>query len=150
MLMTCFTSDNPRECALVLCLLLFSAALCPLAAQPLPYPDTPRGTVVDDYHSTHVPDPYRWLETLGSDETETWIAAQNAVTEPYIEDLHARPYFAERLRTLRESVPPGVPQKQGAYWVTRTRRPDGPPLFVVQDALGTPPPHTDRSGRARS
>lgn len=52
------------------------------AAQPFSYPDARRAPVVDEYHGTHVADPYRWLETLDSDETTAWIATQNALAEP--------------------------------------------------------------------
>src|SRR5215831_20007091 len=46
------------------------------------YPPTRRGDVVDDYHGTKVPDPYRWLEedVRKSKEVAEWVAAQNRVT----------------------------------------------------------------------
>lgn len=107
-------------------------------AQALRYPDTRRGGTVDNYHGTHVPDPYRWLETLDSEETEAWIVAQNALAEPYLDALPERAHFLHRLQTLQEAVPPGVLQKQGPYWVTQTRRPDGSRVFYVQDDLAAP------------
>ncbi|WP_414407790.1 hypothetical protein, partial [Synechococcus sp. R55.7] len=44
---------------------------------PPSYPDP---TVVDIYHGQPVPDPYRWLEDLDSEQTRAWIEAQNHLT----------------------------------------------------------------------
>jgi len=75
----------------------------------LRYPTTPRGDVVDDYHGTQVADPYRWLEDLGSADTTAWIAAQNAVTLPLLENLPQRAGLLARLTQLwnypRTSLP---------------------------------------------
>ena len=75
----------------------------------LRYPMSPRGNVVDDYHGTQVADPYRWLEDLGSADTTSWIAAQNAVTLPLLEKLPQRAGLLARLTQLwdypRTSLP---------------------------------------------
>ena len=75
----------------------------------LRYPMSPRGNVVDDYHGTQVADPYRWLEDLGSADTTAWIAAQNAVTLPLLENLPQRAGLLARLTQLwnypRTSLP---------------------------------------------
>ena len=66
----------------------------------LTYPDTARGDVVEDYHGTQVPDPYRWMEDLDSKAVGDWVAAQNAVTDPYLDTLPLRTHFHDRLTTL--------------------------------------------------
>ncbi|MFH1699778.1 MAG: prolyl oligopeptidase family serine peptidase [Candidatus Zixiibacteriota bacterium] len=50
------------------------------------YPAAHTVDVVDDYHGTLVADPYRWLEDLNSPETRTWIAAETAITDQYLEN----------------------------------------------------------------
>ncbi|HZO19646.1 MAG TPA: hypothetical protein VFB46_11725, partial [Gemmatimonadaceae bacterium] len=46
-----------------------------LGAQQLQYPESKKGDVVDQYQDVSVPDPYRWMENLGSAETVAWIKA---------------------------------------------------------------------------
>jgi prolyl oligopeptidase len=67
-----------------------------------------------------------------------WVAAQNALSEPFLDSLPARPYFERQVRVLRERLAPGVVRKQGPYWLTRERRSDGGSVFVVQDDLDEP------------
>ena len=79
----------------------------------LTYPATAKGDVVEDYHGTKVADPYRWMEDLDGKETADWVAASNAVTEPYLEQLPLRKRFNERLTELwnypRVSIPRSRP-----------------------------------------
>ena len=51
------------------------------------YPPARRGDVVDLHHGREIADPYRWLEDLESDETAEFVAAQNAITAPYLAAL---------------------------------------------------------------
>lgn len=97
-------------------LLLMSALLAsaPALAQRLEIPETRRDTtVVDDYHGTLVPDPYRWLEDAGSDETAAWIEAQNAVTEAFLGAIPARETLRERLTELWDYPKYGLPFREG-------------------------------------
>jgi prolyl oligopeptidase len=73
------------------------------------YPPTIQCSVVDDYHGQAVADPYRWLEDLGSADTQSWIAAQNAVTLPYLEGLPQRAALLARLTQLWNYPRTGLP-----------------------------------------
>jgi prolyl oligopeptidase len=48
---------------------------------PGSYPPARRGDTVDVLHGQQIPDPYRWLEDEGSEETQAWIKQQNELTE---------------------------------------------------------------------
>ncbi|MEZ4389055.1 MAG: prolyl oligopeptidase family serine peptidase [Candidatus Krumholzibacteriia bacterium] len=79
----------------------------------LTYPPTRTENVVDDYHGTQVPDPYRWLEDTDSEETAAWIAAQNRVTEEFLATIPARQEYRERLTQLWDYERIGVPVRHG-------------------------------------
>jgi prolyl oligopeptidase len=79
------------------------------AAQTLPYPAARRGDVVDDYHGTKVPDPYRWLEDPDAPETRTWIDAENRLTETYLAAIPARSRIRDRLTALWNYPKYGAP-----------------------------------------
>src|SRR6187401_3520750 len=91
---------------------------------PLPkltYPKALTGPVVDDYGGTTVPDPYRWMEALDSKDVAAWVAAENAVTEPYLKSLPLRQPFAARLTALWNYPRVGLPDvvDTGALFYSR-------------------------------
>ena len=69
------------------------------AAGILRYPAAARGTTVDVLHGTEVADPYRWMETA-SPELTAWVAAENAVSDPYLNAIPAREALRKRLTEL--------------------------------------------------
>jgi len=69
------------------------------AAGALRYPAAERGTTVDTLHGTEVADPYRWMEQ-DSPALASWVAAENAVSEPYLNAIPARESLKRRLTEL--------------------------------------------------
>ena len=59
------------------------------------YPATERGDTVETQFGDAVADPYRWLENdVRSDaKVAAWVAAQNDVTESYLDTLEGRDWF---------------------------------------------------------
>ena len=53
----------------------------------LTYPVARRDDTTDDYFGTEVADPYRWLEDDRSEQTAAWVAAENAVTQNYLDQI---------------------------------------------------------------
>jgi prolyl oligopeptidase len=76
-------------------------------------PSHPDPTVVDFYHGQAVPDPYRWLEDLDSEQTRAWIEAQNRLTFDYLQRIPARQRLLERLRKLWNYEKYSQPFKEG-------------------------------------
>jgi len=84
----------------------------PSVGQPLDYPDTRKVDTVDVYHGTEVPDPYRWLEDLDSDDTRAWIEKQNEVTFSYLEEIDGRDLIRERMTELFDYPKYDVPTRR--------------------------------------
>ena len=83
----------------------------------LPYPDTHRGDVVENYHGTDVADPYRWLEDADSPETAAWVKAENEVTFNYLSQIPYRDAVKNRLTELSNYPKSGIPEHVGEYYV---------------------------------
>ncbi|MDF1576350.1 MAG: prolyl oligopeptidase family serine peptidase [Bacteroidales bacterium] len=80
------------------------------------YPETAKGDVVDNYHGTEVPDPYRWLEDDMSDETAAWVKAQNELTFSYLESIPFRDALKERMTEIWNFPKMGTPFKEGELY----------------------------------
>ena len=75
----------------------------------MPYPETQRTDVVDDYFGTKVADPYRWLEDDNSEATA-------AVTQDYLSQIPFRDAIRGRLTQLWNYPKEGIPAKHGDAW----------------------------------
>src|SRR5437764_2578771 len=85
--------------------------------QTIQYPPARKSDVVDDYHGTQVPDPYRWLEDPDAPDTRVWIDAENGITESYLAQIAQRVAIRERLTRLWNYPKYGAPfHKAGRYF----------------------------------
>jgi prolyl oligopeptidase len=106
------------------------------AASRLAYPASPRVDVVEDYHGTKVPDPYRWLEALDSPETKRWIEAQNALAQPVLNAIPQRQWLKERLTQLWNYERFDVPLKKGrSYFYLRNDGTQNQSVLYVTEKL---------------
>ncbi|MHC5609563.1 MAG: prolyl oligopeptidase family serine peptidase [Nostoc sp.] len=85
----------------------------PSSEKPLTYPSSHKSNQVDNYHGTLVADSYRWLEDPDSEETRTWIEAQNQVTFGYLSEISTREKIKQRLTKLWDYEKYGIPFKEG-------------------------------------
>src|SRR6184192_1601464 len=85
--------------------------------QTIQYPPARHSDVVEDYHGTRVPDPYRWLEEPDAPETRAWIEAENRVTESYLAQIPQRATLRQRLTQLWNYPKYGAPfHKAGRFF----------------------------------
>lgn len=114
-------------------------AIAAFAAAKLRYPAAPRSAVVDDYFGTKVADPWRGFENLDSAATKKWVAAENALAQPWLEALPQRAWVKERLTKLWNYERFGVPKKAGGhYFYTRNDGTQNQSVLHVADSLDAP------------
>ncbi|MBO6170124.1 MAG: S9 family peptidase [Bacteroidales bacterium] len=98
-------------------------AMCALAiASCAPQmPQTRKDATVDDYFGTQVPDPYRWLEDDLSEETASWVEAQNKYTNHYLKGIPFRDKLLERLKQVNDYEKVGAPirRKNGKWYFSK-------------------------------
>ena len=100
------------------------------------YPESPRQATVDHYHGVSVPDPYRWLEDLDAAAIQSWIAAQNQVTDAYLKPIPARAQIRQRITELWNYEKFSVPYKHGGrYFFTRNDGLQNQPILYWLDSL---------------
>jgi len=81
----------------------------------LTYPETSKGTTIDNYFGNEVADPFRWLEDDRSEETEEWVKSQNKVTQGYLDHIPYRDQIKERMTKLWNYEKYGSPTRHGDY-----------------------------------
>ena len=105
---------------------------------PDAYPETRRVDVVDEQFGVPVADPYRWLENDVRNDSEVadWVAAENEVTDAYLDTLPGRDIFAARIRQLFDYERFGVPvTKSGRYFYTHNSGLQQQNVLFVRDAI---------------
>jgi prolyl oligopeptidase len=80
---------------------------------PWTYPKARLSPQVDDLHGTGVADPYRWLEDIDSEETRTWVEAENTITFDYLETIEERAPIQKRLEALWNYERYSTPWEEG-------------------------------------
>ncbi|MBA3947774.1 MAG: S9 family peptidase [Herpetosiphonaceae bacterium] len=104
------------------------------------YPVSPRCHDVEVLHGHQVPDPYRWLEEIDSEETQRWSGAQNALTSRYLAAIPERESLRARLTQLWNYEKYGVPFQRGdRYFFTRNDGLQNQSVLYWMDALDGQP-----------
>jgi prolyl oligopeptidase len=109
--------------------------LATVQADRLQYPSAKKGTIVQDYGTVKVADPYRWLENADDPETAKWVEAENALTRSYL-DGPRRDEIKARLTRLVDYPRTSAPEKQGArYFYSRNSGLQNQSVLYVREGL---------------
>lgn len=87
-----------------------------MIAQKINYPKAPTSNTIDKYFGEKVSDPYRPLENDRSEETKSWVDAENIVTNNYLKKIPFRNKLLKRLTELSNYERYGIPFKKYGKW----------------------------------
>jgi prolyl oligopeptidase len=79
------------------------------------YPETKKIDHTDTYWGEAVADPYRWLEDDYSEDTKSWVEAQNKVSFGYLEQIPFREAVRKRLEEVWNYEKISSPTSYGDY-----------------------------------
>jgi prolyl oligopeptidase len=104
------------------------------------YPESRKGDVVEDYHGTKVADPYRWMEDLDSPDVAAWIAAQNKITNAYLQQIALRDRLKTRITQLWNYPKTSIPAKEaGRYFYAKNSGLQKQSVIFLRTSLSAPP-----------
>lgn len=122
--------------------ILMSALLASssVAMAQLDYPKAPKGSTVDEYFGTKVPDPYRWLENDTSEATKRWVVEENKVADAYFAKIPLRAKILNRLKQVADYEKIGTPFKRhGRYYFYKNDGLQNQSVLYTMDKLGGEP-----------
>lgn len=104
------------------------------------YPDSKPGDLVEELHGVKVPDPYRWLEDLNSEDTAAWVKAQDSLTRKYLHEIPGRKDLEDHLTKLWNVERYGTPFKEGGhYFFSKNDGLQNQSVLYITDSLKAEP-----------
>ncbi|XXG86339.1 hypothetical protein AAC387_Pa11g1255 [Persea americana] len=103
----------------------------------LQYPHARRDdSVVDDYHSIRIADPYRWLENPDSDEAKEFVEKQADLTESVLQKCETREDLRLKITEMFDHPRYDTPFKKGErYFYFHNTGLQAQSVLYVQDGL---------------
>ena len=105
-----------RTTAILLAAAVLAGGCAPGDDRAFDYPDSRRSDQSDEYFGVEVADPYRWMEELEAEETSGWVAAQNALAQPFLEGLPLRESLRSRLTEVWNYPRRSAPWRHGSWY----------------------------------
>jgi prolyl oligopeptidase len=102
------------------------------------YPPARREEFTEEIHGRLVADPYRWLEDADSEETRSWLAAQDALLAEYMAARPDRAGLAARITELLGAGAVGAPvwRDERRFFTRRAAGQDHAVLYTATPAEG--------------
>ena len=112
------------------------------ASDQVRYPESRREAVHDTFHGVKIADPYRWLEqdVRESKEVQQWVAAENKVTQAYLQAIPQRDAISKRLTQLWNYPKYSAPfQRGGKYFYYKNNGLQNQTVLYVTNSLDEAP-----------
>lgn len=92
--------------------------------------------VLENYHGTMVPDPYRWLEDPDSGETKAWSEYQNNLSHEYFKKIATREDYEKGLTKIWGYTETNVPTRKNNYlfYTKKDGLENQPKLYIENDS----------------
>ena len=102
------------------------------------YPPARREELAEQIHGRLIADPYRWLEDADSEETRSWLAAQDALLAEHMAVLPEREGLAARITELLGAGAVGAPAWRGErrFFTRRAAGQEHAVLYTATPAEG--------------
>lgn len=119
----------------------FGWILAAFAAAPgLEYPPARVEPASETRHGVTVPDPYRWMEELDSEETKRWVRAEEELFRSFVGAVPGRDEMRRRILELSDRELFLAPVKAGGrYFLTRITSTGVPAGLWVKDSASSRP-----------
>jgi prolyl oligopeptidase len=105
-----------RDNALIAIVVWSCLAVAQARAQTSSPPVTRQDNVKETIHGVEIVDPYRWLEDQESQETKSWVTAENAYAHSLLDGLPMRERAQKRLMEMYHHDSMGSPAEEGGYY----------------------------------
>jgi prolyl oligopeptidase len=103
-----------------------------------PYPEAPRQDITESIHGYQVSDPYRWLEDADSQQTKTWLQAEDELHARYVAGVPGLDRLTIRLTELLAAGEVGAPVWRGdRSFFTRREPGQEHAVLYTADPAGT-------------
>jgi prolyl oligopeptidase len=105
---------------------------------PAAYPPARRQDLAEEIGGQIISDPYRWLEDADSEETRSWLAAQDTLLAEYMAELPDREPLASRITELLGAGYVGAPVWRGErqFYTRRAAGQEHAVLYTATPADG--------------
>ncbi|MDR0753944.1 MAG: prolyl oligopeptidase family serine peptidase [Prevotellaceae bacterium] len=100
------------------------------------YPKAEKQNVTDTYFGVEVADPYRWLENDTTQAVADWVAAENKITQNYLENIPFRNKLKQRLTDIVNYEKIGTPfKKHGKYYFFKNNGLQNQSVLYVKETI---------------